>query len=530
MKIGTLTATVVLLLSIIGCSTTPEQQAAQRESELHKEAAKRESELDKLKQRYASYTTPQLQLKRQEIAASIPAFYWGTGIAGAIQAGQIEGKKKQVAEIDRELLRRAESGDRTGQHQLCFIVASTPPGARIEADGKFLDIAPAIISFSGDLGATSTLRATPAPLERPALGFLQGVSERDGNLVPDRTAIGTVGFIIPNTPASEMGLMKGDKIVAIDDVRLPENTGTEESVKAYVAASRQQMSKIGFGAPITLKVVRDGKEIEVKGKTLEQLEGDYYTQEKRIEPLRLRNGVVMFDLNTQTGNTVALRGENTRHEPTVKGTIATGTGFVVAQGGYVLTCQHVVQKSEDIQIRDAQGTNHAAKIIASDAGNDLCLLQAPDLNAKPIPAAPPNSAAVGENVYILGFPMEGILDNTTPVAGSGVVASLRGLEGDPRHLQVTLPINPGNSGGPILDPNGRWVAVASHRLNDLYSLGKSHAIPQGINFAVKGTLFVPLLDTVPEVKLPVANTTEQITLEQATKEFAGSVLLVTAKR
>ncbi|HEY5915512.1 MAG TPA: serine protease, partial [Verrucomicrobiae bacterium] len=257
--------------------------------------------------------------------------------------------------------------------------------------------------------------------------------------------------------------------------------------------------------------------------------GLYYVQEKTIGHYQLRNAVVMFDMRTPTATPISLGRETSRGASPAKGTTSTGTGFAVAEGGYVLTCQHVVQKSEEIELRDATGAKHAAKIVASDAGNDLCLLRADDLKTKPIPAAPPNSVSVGQNVFLLGFPMEGVLDNQKPVAGSGVVASLRGLKGDPRHIQVTLPINPGNSGGPVLDANGRWIAVASHKLNDLYSLGASQSIPQGVNFAVKGTLFIPLLDSIPEVKLPNPETTDNLTLQEINSRFAESVMLVTAK-
>lgn len=506
---------IAFAILLAGCSTTPEQ-----------EAANRATEVQKIQQKYASYTTPQLQLRRQEIASAIPVWYSGTGLAGAIQQAQIEGKKKEVADIDRELLRRAESGDTTGQQKVNILVVSTPPGARIESDGKFLGIAPTVVTFTGNSGATARLQATPAALDRPALGFVHGYND---DLVLDAAAVGTVGFVVPNTPASQMGLVKGDKIVAINGITLPQTTGSNDSAKAYAAAVREQLSKAGFGAPITLKVLRDGKEIEVKGTTTDQLEGLYYVQEKTIHPLQFRNGVVMFDMRTQTGASVAIGSAASHPSSSPKGTTSTGTGFAVAEGGYVLTCQHLIEKSQDIEVRDITGAKHVAKVVASDPGNDLCLLRAPDLNAKPIPGAPPNSVSVGQAVYLLGFPMEGVLDNQTPVAGSGVVASLRGLKGDPRHLQITLPINPGNSGGPVLDVNGRWIAVASHKLNDLYSLSTSESIPQGINFAVKGTLFIPLLDSIPEVKLPSGETAKTYTLQEVSKKFSESVLLITAK-
>ncbi len=92
-----------------------------------------------------------------------------------------------------------------------------------------------------------------------------------------------------------------------------------------------------------------------------------------------------------------------------------------------------------------------------------------------------------------------------------------------------MPINPGNSGGPILDGYGRWVAVASHKLSDFYGLATTGQAPQGINFAVKGTLVVPLFDSIPEVKLPVSDSKERIALNEAAQRLSPSIVLITAK-
>jgi S1-C subfamily serine protease len=360
------------------------------------------------------------------------------------------------------------------------------------------------------------------------LGYLRGAKEINGRITNDLSSSGVVSFVPPNTPASKMGLVKGDKVLGINGVSLPEVTGSKESANAYLTTLHDQLARVGFGGEVTLKILRDGKEQEVHGRTCDQIQGMYYVQERVIRPMQFDNQVIMFDMRAQTGTPISLRGSG-EQVLSPKGTTSTGSGFVVAEGGYILTCQHVIEKSVEIEVRTWTGAKHRAKVVASDAGNDLCLLQADDLHIGPIPAAPPNSVRAGETVYCLGFPMEGVLENQMPVAGNGVVASLRGLKGDPRHLQVTVPINPGNSGGPIIDAYGRWVAVASHKLNDFYSLAKTESIPQGINFAVKGTLVVPLFDSIPEVRLPIGDSAEKVTLEDATKKLSVSVVFITAK-
>lgn len=510
---------LVICLIITGCAT-PEQKAAERKTDAQKQA-------EQLQKKYANLTTAQLQLKRQELAASIPAWYWGTGIVGLIQQGQIEGKKKEVAEIDRELLRRAESGDTSAQKKIAFIVLSDPPGARIEVDGRYVGIAPQVLEGSADLGATITIRATPTTLDFPMVGFVRGYSITNGRLVRDLSAGNLVGYVCPNTPAAQMGLVQGDRVIGVNGRTLPD-IKQDEDAEIWHTSFRTELTRVGFGGDITLKVARNGREVELRGRTCDQVEGVYYAQEKSIQPHRFDKQIILFDMRIQTESPIALGGGSATRAVAPKGTTSTGTGFVIAEGGYVLTCEHVVRKCEEIQVRDSIGATYKGKIIASDSGNDLCLLKVDGLTADPIKAAPPNSVNAGETIYSLGYPMSGVLENQSPVAGNGVVASLRGLKGDPRHLQVTVPVNPGNSGGPILDGYGRWVAVASHKLSDFYGLATTGQTPQGINFAVKGSLVVPLFDSIPEVKLPVTDSKENVSLENVVKQFSRSVLFITA--
>ena len=209
---------------------------------------------------------------------------------------------------------------------------------------------------------------------------------------------------------------------------------------------------------------------------------------------------------------------------------SSGTGFVVANGGYILTCAHVVGNSTSVTVRATSGDIYVASVIASDPANDLCLLLAPAVTNSAIQTVEAYSVVVGQAVYCLGYPLEGgIVNNVSPVVGNGVVASLRGLEGDTRHLQVTVAMNPGNSGGPIFDESGRWIGVAAHKLADLYSLRKTGQLPQGFNFAVKSALAVTLFDTVPGAKLAVGLKTEKVPLEELVKRLSKSVVCVIAR-
>jgi S1-C subfamily serine protease len=209
------------------------------------------------------------------------------------------------------------------------------------------------------------------------------------------------------------------------------------------------------------------------------------------------------------------------------GTVGAGTGFVIAVSGYVLTCDHVTRKSNHIEVRDNSGKKRAAKVVVADPKNDLCILYVEGLESPAIPTAPVNSVRTGEIVYSLGFPLQRNLENQNPVAGSGVVASLQGMAGDPRFLQVTVPLNPGNSGGPIIDVYGRWIGDTSLILTD--RVVPKGLMPQGANFAVKATLINPLLDYLPKKELPLGSNSKSLTLAEAASRLSGSVVLITVK-
>jgi S1-C subfamily serine protease len=61
-------------------------------------------------------------------------------------------------------------------------------------------------------------------------------------------------------------------------------------------------------------------------------------------------------------------------------------------------------------------------------------------------------------------------------------------------MQISAPVQPGNSGSPLVDTKGAVVGVVVAKLDAMAVAGITKDIPQNINFAIKASAVIDLLD------------------------------------
>jgi len=172
--------------------------------------------------------------------------------------------------------------------------------------------------------------------------------------------------------------------------------------------------------------------------------------------------------------------------------VRTGTGFMIAPGGYILTAYHIVANTGRCEVRAVNGQRVDARIVAADPQSDLVLLQADLSTTDYLGVRDSSQVKLGEEVWTLGFPnleQQGI----SPKMTNGIISSLNGFRDDPRAFQISVPIQPGNSGGPLLDKQGRVVGLVFARLPDGMLYERTGAMPQNVNYAIKSARLLEFL-------------------------------------
>jgi S1-C subfamily serine protease len=180
----------------------------------------------------------------------------------------------------------------------------------------------------------------------------------------------------------------------------------------------------------------------------------------------------------------------------------TATAFTISQDGYLVTSQHVVAGSSSFKViinNNTEQTSYDVTLVLEDKNNDIAVLKINDpkfQKLNPIPFTIKSaSAEVGEDVYVLGYPLSTTMGNELK-ATDGIISSKTGFQGDLTSYQVSAPVQPGNSGGPLFDKKGNLIGIISAK----------HLEAENVSYAVKSSYLINVINALENLpSLPTKN-------------------------
>ncbi len=141
-----------------------------------------------------------------------------------------------------------------------------------------------------------------------------------------------------------------------------------------------------------------------------------------------------------------------------------GSGSVLDRHGHVLTNFHVVEDARRVVVTLFDSSRYEARLVGSDASNDLAVLKidAPPDKLFPITWGDSARLLVGLRVYAIGNPF-GLERTMTTGIVSSLNRSLRSENDRIIHgiIQTDAAINPGNSGGPLLNRRAEMIGITT---------------------------------------------------------------------
>lgn len=161
-----------------------------------------------------------------------------------------------------------------------------------------------------------------------------------------------------------------------------------------------------------------------------------------------------------------------------------GSGVIITEDGYIITCAHVVEGASAVTVVMTDGIKYDAKVIGQDKQTDIAVLKInSDNNFPSAIVGNSDNIVLGEAAIAIGNPL-GTLGGSV---SNGIISALdREIKIDGQNyklLQTNAAINPGNSGGGLFNINGELIGIVNAKSSGNIIEGLGFAIP--INDAVK---------------------------------------------
>ena len=157
-----------------------------------------------------------------------------------------------------------------------------------------------------------------------------------------------------------------------------------------------------------------------------------------------------------------------------------GTGFVITPDGFIVTNNHVVDGASRITVAFPDGDERSAQLVGREVASDIAVLKVDAEDLPTVELGDSDAVQVGDDVVAIGNALalegglsitRGIVSGLHRTVSTDVGPTLVGM------LQTDAAINPGNSGGPLVDADGRVIAINTAIANPQSANDVGFAIP-----------------------------------------------------
>ena len=202
--------------------------------------------------------------------------------------------------------------------------------------------------------------------------------------------------------------------------------------------------------------------------------------------------------NSLFGNYGQSRRQNQKTEDSDLTTASEGSGVIykIENGyAYIVTNNHVISGSQELEVLMADGTREKAELIGADKWTDLAVLKIKaDKVTTVAEFANSDEVKAGQTAIAIGSPLG--TEFATSVTQGIVSAKDRSVptdvDGDGKQdwvvtaIQTDAAINPGNSGGALVNAAGQVIGINSMKI--------SKSSVEGIGFAIPSNEVVSIIN------------------------------------
>lgn len=200
-----------------------------------------------------------------------------------------------------------------------------------------------------------------------------------------------------------------------------------------------------------------------------------------------------------------------------------GTGFFISSNGLFVTNNHVIKDAKKITVR-IHNNIYDATVVKSDGVNDLAILRVNGLTFHYLNLISSKDVKLGEKVFTIGYPNPQI-QGFNPKLTRGDINSLSGALDDACRFQISCPVQPGNSGGALVNEKGEVIGIVCGKLKDSLCIKTSGTLPQNVNYAIKSSYLLALIEGIDGYSQHQPNDSDAGTAETKAENASGQVII-----